>query len=64
MSQAFSLYGELTVLQNLTLHAQLFHLPEDKISARVTTLLTRFGLSLIWMILRMIYHWVFGNVSL
>ena len=44
MSQAFSLYGELTVLQNLTLHAQLFHLPEDKISARVTTLLTRFGL--------------------
>ncbi|WP_320152031.1 ribosome-associated ATPase/putative transporter RbbA [uncultured Tolumonas sp.] len=44
MSQAFSLYGELTVFQNLTLHAQLFHLPEDKISARVTTLLTRFGL--------------------
>jgi len=28
MSQAFSLYGELTVLQNLTLHAQLFHLPD------------------------------------
>jgi len=44
MSQAFSLYGELTVLQNLTLHAQLFHLPEDKIGARVTALLTRFGL--------------------
>jgi len=44
MSQAFSLYGELTVLQNLTLHAQLFHLPEEKIGARVTTLLTRFGL--------------------
>ena len=30
MSQAFSLYGELTVRQNLELHAQLFHLPEDK----------------------------------
>lgn len=44
MSQAFSLYGELTVLQNLTLHAQLFHLPEEKIGARITTLLTRFGL--------------------
>ena len=44
MSQAFSLYGELTVLQNLILHAQLFHLPEDKIGARVTALLTRFRL--------------------
>ena len=27
MSQAFSLYAELTVRQNLELHARLFHLP-------------------------------------
>jgi ribosome-dependent ATPase len=30
MTQAFSLYGELTVRQNLDLHAQLYHLPPDK----------------------------------
>jgi ribosome-dependent ATPase len=32
MSQAFSLYGELTVRQNLVLHARLFRLPaaEDR----------------------------------
>jgi ribosome-dependent ATPase len=31
MSQAFSLYNELTVRQNLELHAQLYHLPADEI---------------------------------
>ena len=30
MSQSFSLYGELTVRQNLDLHARLFHLPRAK----------------------------------
>ena len=30
MTQAFSLYGELTVRQNLVLHARLYHLPPDK----------------------------------
>ena len=30
MSQAFSLYGELTVRQNLDLHAQLYHLPAKR----------------------------------
>ena len=30
MSQSFSLYTELTVRQNLGLHARLFHLPHDK----------------------------------
>ena len=30
MSQSFSLYTELTVRQNLDLHARLFHLPADK----------------------------------
>ncbi len=44
MSQAFSLYGELTVLQNLELHAHLFHLPKDEIPGRVQSLVDRFGL--------------------
>ncbi len=33
MTQAFSLYGELTVRQNLVLHARLYHLPPDKANA-------------------------------
>ncbi len=45
MSQAFSLYGELTVLQNLALHAQLFHLPENQIASRTEALLKRFELT-------------------
>lgn len=44
MSQSFSLYGELTVQQNLVLHARLFQMPESKIEARVMTLAQRFGL--------------------
>ena len=44
MSQAFSLYGELTVLQNLVLHAQLFDVPKAEIDARVEEMLQRFGL--------------------
>ena len=44
MSQAFSLYSELTVLQNLELHARLFHVPEEKIKPRIDELLERFGL--------------------
>ena len=44
MSQGFSLYGELTVLQNLVLHAQLFDVPAAEISARVEEMLERFGL--------------------
>jgi len=45
MSQAFSLYGELTVRQNLVLHARLFTLPEAGIAARVDELVERFGLT-------------------
>jgi ribosome-dependent ATPase len=45
MSQAFSLYGELTVRQNLVLHARLFTLPEAGIAARVDELIKRFGLT-------------------
>ncbi|CAK7068848.1 MAG: Ribosome-associated ATPase [Desulfovibrio sp.] len=44
MTQAFSLYGELTVRQNLVLHARLFRMPEEGISARVDELLARFEL--------------------
>jgi ribosome-dependent ATPase len=44
MTQAFSLYTELTVRQNLVLHARLFDLPPDKSAKRVAELLTDFGL--------------------
>lgn len=44
MSQSFSLYGELTVEQNLTMHARLFHLPEERIASRVDELTERFSL--------------------
>jgi ribosome-dependent ATPase len=44
MSQAFSLYGELTVLQNLQLHAKLFDLPIAERGKRVEEMLDRFGL--------------------
>ena len=44
MSQAFSLYSELTVRQNLELHARLFHLQPEKIPGRVSELTQRFKL--------------------
>src|SRR3954470_17521334 len=44
MSQAFSLYTELTVRQNMLLHAHLFDLPKAQGEARVEELLTAFGL--------------------
>lgn len=44
MSQAFSLYSELTVQQNLVLHARLFGVAEEAIPQRVTAMLQRFGL--------------------
>ncbi|MDV2117036.1 ribosome-associated ATPase/putative transporter RbbA [Alcaligenes faecalis] len=44
MSQAFSLYSELTVRQNLVLHAQLFHVPEDEVESRVAEMVKRFEL--------------------
>ena len=44
MTQAFSLYGELTVRQNLALHARLFGMPERRIDARVREIAQRFGL--------------------
>ncbi len=44
MSQSFSLYAELTVRQNLALHARLFHMPENDIRARIEQLSGDFGL--------------------
>lgn len=44
MSQSFSLYTELTVRQNLVLHARLFHVPETDIPARVDEMVERFTL--------------------
>lgn len=44
MSQAFSLYGELTVMQNLKLHARLFHLSSDKAEGRISELIHWFEL--------------------
>lgn len=45
MSQAFSLYGELTVRQNLVLHGRLFGLQHDEIGPRVAEMLSRFDLA-------------------
>ncbi|HUI20942.1 MAG TPA: ribosome-associated ATPase/putative transporter RbbA [Methylocella sp.] len=45
MSQSFSLYTELTVRQNLQLHARLFQLPPAKAKARIDTLVKTFGLA-------------------
>jgi ribosome-dependent ATPase len=44
MTQAFSLYGELSVRQNLMLHAQLFELPPEKVGPRIEELLEGFNL--------------------
>lgn len=45
MSQSFSLYNELTLRQNLDLHARLFHLPPQHARARTAELVARFGLA-------------------
>lgn len=44
MSQAFSLYRELTVAQNLDLHARLFQMPAERIAPRIAELAERFDL--------------------
>ncbi|HEY5512053.1 MAG TPA: ribosome-associated ATPase/putative transporter RbbA [Geomonas sp.] len=45
MTQSFSLYDELTVRQNLVLHARLFRMPAKRIKERVQEMARRFGLS-------------------
>lgn len=44
MTQSFSLYGELTIRQNIILHAQLYHIDSKKIDARIEEMLLRFDL--------------------
>ncbi|WP_053182911.1 ribosome-associated ATPase/putative transporter RbbA [Pseudomonas kilonensis] len=44
MSQSFSLYGELSVRQNLELHAKLFDLPTTDSRQRIDELIQRFNL--------------------
>ena len=45
MSQSFSLYGELSVRQNLVIHARLFGIAEADIAARVDEMAQRFDLA-------------------
>lgn len=45
MSQSFSLYSELTVRQNLELHAKLFQLPPENIPGRIEEMAEYFGLT-------------------
>ncbi|MBY8976849.1 ribosome-associated ATPase/putative transporter RbbA [Rhodobacteraceae bacterium NNCM2] len=45
MSQSFSLYSELTVRQNLVLHANLFQVPKDERAPRIEKLMSRFDLA-------------------
>ena len=44
MTQAFSLYGELTIRENLILDARLFHIAPDEAKTRIDELVERFGL--------------------
>lgn len=44
MTQSFSLYPELTVKQNLVLHARLFSMPESQIESRIEEIAERFEL--------------------
>ena len=45
MTQSFSLYGELTVHQNLVMHARLYGLPESDVLPRVQVMADRFDLT-------------------
>jgi ribosome-dependent ATPase len=45
MSQSFSLYSELTVRQNLDLHARLFRLAPETIPGRIAEMAKRFDLA-------------------
>ena len=63
MSQAFSLYGELSVRQNLDLHAKIFDLPRDRAHARIDELVDRFGLRATWTRLPKSSPWGSNNGS-
>jgi ribosome-dependent ATPase len=57
MTQSFSLYGELTVRQNLVLHARLFGLPSARIEPRVQEMAEHFGLTEMMDDCRPCYPW-------
>ncbi len=44
MTQAFSLYSELTVRQNLVLYARLYRIPEAEVKEKAEAMIERFGL--------------------
>jgi ribosome-dependent ATPase len=44
MTQAFSLYGELTARQNLVLDARLYHIPSAEVETRIKALVEKCGL--------------------
>jgi ribosome-dependent ATPase len=44
MTQAFSLYEELTVRQNFVLDARLYHIPPERAEKRIAELVEKFGL--------------------
>lgn len=44
MTQSFSLYNELSILQNLRLHAELYGVATEDIEQRIQEVLTRFSL--------------------
>ncbi len=44
MTQLFSLYGELTVRQNLMLYARLYRIPENEVESHVNEMIHRFQL--------------------
>lgn len=44
MTQSFSLWGELTVRENLILDARLYHIPPAKAKARIEEMVQKFGL--------------------
>ncbi len=45
VTQAFSLYSELSVQQNLELHARLYGIAKDRVKARAEEMAEKFGLS-------------------
>ena len=45
MTQLFSLYGDLTVYQNLMLYARLYNIPEEEVRPRVQEMMERFQLT-------------------
>ena len=61
MSQSFSLYTELTVQQNLDLHARLFHLPAQKAKARIAELVGSSALRIISINAPWICRWGFAS---